>query len=322
MKFSRSPQLDFFVSLGLFCAVTIGGYFIFTMEITHPGEGLSEVQTRKSPVPKAYSQKVVQVKNSIQKSVERGPRLAANSEGKAKRVYRPRPPIVAEASDEMADSIQDMISLVDSGDWQTAEKKLLQYIQRHPNDESALVELAMIQLIDKKDAAAAKPYLERVVEGNLDNSSVLGELLAIYQETNTVDEGLKFLKGLKDKDTGSGVLDYGIGSSLLSNGRSEEAIDYLHKALDGSQVDLIIVKEDLADAYMESGRSDEAIHLFNELEEQIGSQDKRRTLIIKKASAMMDKGDEESAYQVLQEWLKDNPDDEFVQDVFRELPVD
>ena len=75
MKFSRSPQLDFFVSLGLFCAVTIGGYFIFTMEITHPGEGLSEVQTRKSPVPKAYSQKVVQVKNSIQKSVERGPRL-------------------------------------------------------------------------------------------------------------------------------------------------------------------------------------------------------------------------------------------------------
>ena len=167
------------------------------LEITNPGAGVEISELPKASVARTFKSKVA----TVQSNVSVGPRLASSKKVAPSDVYRPRPTVIAPQVNEMVDveSIQAIISLVDGGNWQEAERKLRDYIKANPKDEGALVEMAMIQLIDKKDPAAAKPFLEKAVASNLNNSSILSELLAVYEETNTVEDGILFLKSLKDK---------------------------------------------------------------------------------------------------------------------------
>ena len=281
MKFSRSPLLDFFASLGLFLLMVIVGYSVLSVEIEGAGDGFKG--TIKRPVIGQFSRPML----PAQTYKECGQRLdRASSSNKTQ--HRPRPKSKEGTPTEQVKSMQAIVSLVDTGDWKAAESELLKYLKAHPKDEGALVELAMIQLIDKKDSKAAMPYLERAAAVNPQNESILNELLVLYQETDSLGAGLKFLKSLPKEDL-SGVLDYSIGSTLNASGKSEEAIEYLYRSLDGDRVDQVLAKEELADAFLDTGRVDEALHMFGELMEQVGSQDKRRTLTVKSATALVDR---------------------------------
>ena len=51
---------------------------------------------------------------------------------------------------QKSSSTEVIVDQIDSGNWREAEQILLKVIAQDPNNEHALIELAMIQILDKK----------------------------------------------------------------------------------------------------------------------------------------------------------------------------
>lgn len=216
-------------------------------------------------------------------------------------------------------SMAQIRSLVDGGQWQEAEEKLLKLLSKNPEDEEILLELAMIQIIDNKDPDAAKPYLERALAVNVQNETVLGELISIYEETESLGEGIEFLKSLAAEGQTSGPLSFGIGTSLLNVGRAEEAIDYLERASEQGGVQAGLVTEDLADAYLAARRIEDANALFTDLIEQGATHEDLKGFTLKIAFAHLENGDRGRAEEVLESWLKRHPDDLTAKNILKDF---
>lgn len=59
--------------------------------------------------------------------------------------------------------LQRAMELVDQGHWEQAEPILLAELERDPKNEGVLLELAMIQILDKHEPQSAQPYLESAI---------------------------------------------------------------------------------------------------------------------------------------------------------------
>jgi tetratricopeptide (TPR) repeat protein len=156
--------------------------------------------------------------------------------------------------------VQAAIDLIDNGQVQEAVDKLKEILAKDPTNEQALVEMAMIQLLDLKNSGEAINYLQKVVGVNPDNRIVISELVSLYEEDGRVEEGLSFLRGSMNNQN-SGEINYGIGQLLSMQGRTDEAISHLEKAI-GSNVGSFRAQKELADAYSAVGRMDKAIGAY------------------------------------------------------------
>ncbi|SMF25110.1 tetratricopeptide repeat protein [Pseudobacteriovorax antillogorgiicola] len=318
MKSSTSAASDFFLAFVLFVIMALTGYIVLSMGLERTGAIHSSGKGK--PIENQVPQESHQGKPSDspppgQNDSQAEAAASTPNEGLSKQDS------AGKTSDnkDVTHSIQDIVSTVDQGQWQVAEAMLLEYLKLHPNDEQALVEMAMIQLIDKRDSLAAKPYLEKVALGNPNNESVINELLTIYEETNTYQEGLAFLKSIPNEKRNSGIVDYGIGSALVGHGDSEGAVEYLYRALDQGGVERATVQETLADAFLDAGRVDEAIQGYIELLDQGGSTERQRALNVKVVTAYLDRGDQDLAVETVREWLREHPQDEFMNDLFKDI---
>ena len=70
----------------------------------------------------------------------------------------------------------------------------LRILKSDPKNVEALRELAMLNLLDKKDSLAATGYFERAFVEDPNDSGVMNELLQLYQEQGEINKGLKFQK--------------------------------------------------------------------------------------------------------------------------------
>lgn len=164
------------------------------------------------------------------------------------------------ASNAVIDSdVQDAIDQIDSGNIQSAMAMLIMILEKDPKNEQALVEMAMINLLDLKNSDEAIKYLQRVVEVNPSNRIVMSELVSLYDEEGMSDTGLNFLIS-QSEITGSPELSYGIGQMLASQGRNVEAVEHLEKAANGT--DNYRAQKDLADAYARAGFEGKAVTAF------------------------------------------------------------
>lgn len=221
-------------------------------------------------------------------------------------------------STQANEAMKQAAMLVDSGQWQKAEGVLTELLAREPKNEIALVEMALLQLIEKKDPGAARGYLERAVAVDPNNTSTINELLSVYSETGQLDDGLSFLKSLP-QDKANGTVDYAIANALQMSGRVEESVSYYEKALESSFQRDHLAKEELADAYVELGRFDEAIGMLEALVAQNAEPRKAKGLKIRLAHAHMEKGQPDEAMRVLGELKEQNPEDPLISQLLSDI---
>lgn len=219
---------------------------------------------------------------------------------------------------EANEAMRQVAMLVDSGQWLKAESMLEDFLNSDPKNEIALVEMALLQLIEKKDPNAARGYLERAVTVDPNNTSTLNELLSVYSETGQLDEGLDFLRSIPQQNS-NGTVDYAIANALQMSGRVEESVAHYEKALESSFPRDSLAKEELADAYIELGRHEEAISILEALISQDSKPGKLKGLKIRLAHAHMEKGQADEALRVLGELKDQNPDDPLVTQLMSDI---
>lgn len=155
---------------------------------------------------------------------------------------------------EELDSAKD---LVDNGNYLEAKTILEKILAADPNNEGALIELAMIHVIDLKDPASGLPHLEQAFRVNPENKAVLSELLAIYDDLGRDQEGLAYLQRLSEELPDRSTISAGLGQMLLNQDRIQEALPHLEiGAADGRDSGAM---RDFADALDEAGQFDRSI---------------------------------------------------------------
>lgn len=166
------------------------------------------------------------------------------------------------ADGEEDPDVQKAINLVDGGNVTDALTLLEGVLKRDPKNEQALVEMAMIQLLDLKQPEQAVGYLQRVMEVNPENLVVMTELVSLYEEQGRVDEGLNFLMGVQASHPSSPELSHGVGQMLTLAGRDQEAIAYYEKATQSADYH-VRAQRDLAEAYSRTGEPEKAIDSYS-----------------------------------------------------------
>lgn len=157
--------------------------------------------------------------------------------------------------------MEQAIKLIDSGRFEEAVSILEAIIKFEPRNEQALVELAMVQLLDLKKPDAAIQNLERAVDVNPSNRLVASELVSLYEEQGIPDAGINFLNEQIAKHPESAELSFGLGQMLVNQGRDAEAVQYLEKASrSDDQKDRVL--QDLGDAYARLNAGDRAIDAY------------------------------------------------------------
>lgn len=159
--------------------------------------------------------------------------------------------------------VEKAIGLIDAGNTTAAVALLEEVLKKDPKNEQALVELAMVHLLDLKQPEAATGYLQRVVEVNPGNQIVLSELVSLYEEQGKIDQGLAFMTDIFAKNPESPDLSYGIGQMLTLQGRDQDAIGYFEKATQSSS-NQVRAYRDLGEAYSRSGDPDRAIGAYDQ----------------------------------------------------------
>ena len=193
------------------------------------------------------------------------------------------------------------LSLIDRGEWREGEKNLLKIIEANPEHVEALRELAMLNLLDKKDSATAMVYFEKAFKVDPNDSSVMHELLQLYQEQGSLVKGLNFFKSIPEEKKQGPAVDYAIATALSTSGNMEEAINFYQKAADLNDEGDLSLKEDLADAMSQVGRNSEAIEYYTSLLSEVKDPDQLKTIKVKMIATMIDGGDVESAKELAEE---------------------
>lgn len=172
-------------------------------------------------------------------------------------------PVTGEPGDDPFDAdITRAISLIDGGNIQEAMAVLDGVLKKDPRNEQALVELAMINLLDLKQPDAALGYLQRVVEVNPRNQIVMSEMVSLFEEQGRVDEGITFMAEILQKNPESTELAFGIGQMLTMQGRDSDAIQYLEKAASSGD-NSVRANRELGEAYGRTGDHEKAIDAYN-----------------------------------------------------------
>jgi tetratricopeptide (TPR) repeat protein len=179
--------------------------------------------------------------------------------------------------------------------------------------------MAMLLLIDKQDSRAAQPYLERALEVNPDNEAALQELLGVYEETRSWEQGLVYLRTLQDDPRKTGYIDYGIGSALVSMGRPAEAILFLQKAVYEYGYKEFIARQALAEALVDAGRIDEGIREYQQIVDGPYKPNQIRIAKIRIASGLIEKQQFAEARRILQLLQDSDPKDERVAALLRDI---
>jgi FimV-like protein len=161
----------------------------------------------------------------------------------------------------MDPDVMKAIALIDNGQVNEAVTALEAIVKKDPKNEQALVELAMIHLLDLKDPEQAIGYLQKAVVVAPANQVVMSELVSLYDEQQRLEDGVAFLQDVEKQQPGSPDVAYGLGQLLSLAGRDAESIPYLERA--AQQGDPVRAYRDLAEAYARTGDSERAIDSYD-----------------------------------------------------------
>lgn len=222
--------------------------------------------------------------------------------------------------------IHKALEFLDQGNFAEASQLLEGVLKRDPSNERALLEMAMMQLLDLKQPEQAVKYLQRAYEVNPANPMVMNELASLFEEQGRLDEGIQFFsEQAQKKGQSSSARDaaYGAGQMLMIAGRDQEALPFLQKAVDGGQGNTRALV-DLAETYSRLGDHEKSIDAY---QKSINAQQAEITQQQSKGIPMQ-YGAERIGYtkmQLVREYLKAGQKDEaqaLMEEVKQLLPGD
>ena len=79
------------------------------------------------------------------------------------------------------------------------------------------------------------------------------------------------------------------------------------------------LEKELVDSFIDSGRPEDALHILENQDTQSYSYEEKREVQIKLAASYMELGQRDDAVDVLRDWLKKHPKDEFAKQVLDDL---
>ncbi len=160
--------------------------------------------------------------------------------------------------------IHKAIEALDQGQVSEATQLLEGVIKRDPRNERALVEMAMMQLLDLKQPEQALTYLQMAFEVNPANPMVMNELVSLFEEQSKLPEGIEYFTRIAQKSSGNPAqadIAYGAGQMLIIAGKDQEAIPYLQKAVEGGSTSPR-AWSDLAEAYSRLGDPEKSVDAY------------------------------------------------------------
>lgn len=220
---------------------------------------------------------------------------------------------------EPSAALEKIAGLVDSGKWVEAEQMLTELLSFDPENEKALIEMALIQLIERQDPYTARSYLENAVRLNPNNEHLVMELLAVYSETGQLESGLSFLKSIPSQDRHTSGVDLAIASALYKAGKADQAVPYFLTAAENAGPSDSKAQEGLIDAYIELGRYEEALDLGQALAEHESRPNRVRAIKLQIVTAYVEKGAYEEAAEILQELREQNPSDPLISQLISDV---
>jgi tetratricopeptide (TPR) repeat protein len=152
--------------------------------------------------------------------------------------------------------------LIDSGKIAEGAKVLEEILAKDPRNDAALVELAMVQLLDFKQPDQALALMQRALEITPGNPVVISTVVSLFEEQGRSEEGLAYLKELNEKTPGHADLTYGMGQLLAISGKAQEAIPYMEKAAQSSVYQARAYR-DLAEVYANSGSPEKSLEYYD-----------------------------------------------------------
>ena len=215
--------------------------------------------------------------------------------------------------------LQSVKESLDQDNWQQAEANLSEFLKGNPDHIPALVEMAMIQILDKSDSAAARPYYEKAVSLNPDSVTIIDELLNVYIENHSLESGLDFLKGLRSEQNDSYALDYGVAHTLYRLGKYEESVEFYTKVLETSGEKTSHSRMELANSYIAIGWESDAIYLLEEAMTDNIPYEEMRDIQIKLAKAYFSQEEYDKGYQLMVQWNQKYPEDKSVEKVLSDM---
>ncbi len=214
--------------------------------------------------------------------------------------------------------LQRAMDLVNQGHWEQAEPILLALLEKNPQDEGVLLELAMIQILEKHEPQAAVPYLEVAIRVNPKNNAAVEELLGVYEEGQNWEQAVRFFESIPDSD-GRAIINYGKGTALLSMGRNGEAIDVLKRAVYEEDNKAFTARESLATAYESNGRWEEASREYEQVIAGPYKPEQIRLATIGLAKAYSAQRHFAQARSILEPILESDPRDKYAARVMEQI---
>ncbi|NRA63861.1 MAG: tetratricopeptide repeat protein [Pseudobacteriovorax sp.] len=138
---------------------------------------------------------------------------------------------IVETSDDPSSEFIAATDLVDSGRIEEARRKFLTILDEYPFHIDSLLELSLIELLDRNNPAAAIPYLQRTLEIDPLNDELLGEVAEIYLSSGRLSEGLKFFSDLNRMQNPTPIVSLWLAQLELRSERYLESMSALTGAL-------------------------------------------------------------------------------------------
>ena len=156
-----------------------------------------------------------------------------------------------------APSVRDAQQLIERGEPVAAAALLEEILKNHPDDVQALMELAMIHILDLKNNDRARQLLEQIIRLDSSHRPALNELINIYSDPSRLEQGLQFLQAQMDGPGDASELHYAYARLLAMSGRTDEAMTHFDQAKGLKDIqDQVYV--DAAQAAIQSGNYERA----------------------------------------------------------------
>lgn len=162
---------------------------------------------------------------------------------------------------KVSGTVRDAQQLIEHGEPGAAVAILEEILKENPNDTQALMELAMIQILDLKNTERARQLLEQLIRTEPTHRAALNELINIYADPLRVDQGLQFLKSQFEFAVDPSELHYAYGRLLSQSGRADEALSHFDQAKGLKDIqDQVYV--DAAQAAIQTGNYEKAFESY------------------------------------------------------------
>lgn len=154
--------------------------------------------------------------------------------------------------------------LIELGRFEEARDRLLDMLKALPGNVNALNTLGLLYRHRLDDPERAEHFFRLALQANPDRMDIAGALGDIYTESRSLNDGLRYFRGLDARHPNNANLKMALGALELEDGAQEKGVAHLRQAI-RLMPDLARAYDLLADAHLRAGRPESAASTLQRL---------------------------------------------------------